>query len=975
MTVATKLLAPPVAALAPVSAAQARRRFADIESELNDAGLTDFVCQLRANDQWRDFLLAVFDLSPFLWEVARLHPQLLHDCLMRDADEHLESLIAETSACWRECSSESQVMTRLRLAKKHAALLIGLNEIGANWDGARATLALSRFADSCLNSAISYLLKALHEQGKVVLADRDEPGRDSGLIVLAMGKFGAGELNYSSDIDLILFFEQAGMQIATDDSATLFMRFARSLIRILQERTGDGYVFRTDLRLRPDPGSTPLVIPVGTALNYYEAYGQNWERAAMIKARAAAGDVAAGQAFLKELAPFIWRRHLDFAAIADVHSIKRQIHAHRGHGEIAVAGHNIKLGRGGIREIEFFAQTQQLIAGGRVPALREMRTDMALAALAREGWIDEPVRDALTEAYWKLRSVEHRIQMVADEQSHVLPADKDGLKRIAAMLGMEADAFEVWLTETLRTVEYHYASLFEASPQLSGQGGNLVFTGDDDDPATVETLGRMGYRSPSEVIKIVRGWHYGRFPAVRTAQARELLTELTPALLEVIAAGGDADAILIAFDRFVGGLPAGIQLFSLLKSNDSLLRLLVMILGSAPKMAETVTRRPHVFDGLIDPAYINSVPPREMTAARLELALARAGHYEAVLDAARVFASERLFLLSVRLINGVLTPVTAGAAFTALAEVMVDAILRRVGDELAIRHGRVPGARLCVLGMGKLGSGELTAGSDLDLILLYDHDPQVEFSDGDKPLPVAQYFARLTQRLIAAISARTAEGVVYDLDFRLRPSGNAGPLATEIYAWVKYQREDAWTWEKQALTRARPICGDPDLMAETEACLRQMLGQPMEAEKLLADVREMRDLIDKEKGSTNPFDVKNAPGGLIDIEFIAQWATLSSGLPEGRDRPVSTRAMLDAAPENLLSPADREQLVGALDLYDIVTHFQRICLDEPVTVSSAPEGLRDLICAATGLPDLRTVEGHLKQTQKAVRSALKRILH
>ncbi|MCU0790585.1 MAG: bifunctional [glutamine synthetase] adenylyltransferase/[glutamine synthetase]-adenylyl-L-tyrosine phosphorylase [Nitratireductor sp.] len=933
--------------LEPLSTAKAREWLAELDGRLREEG-----------SHLRDIMLR--------------RPALLASILCQSPGERIQALIKATSESGRTATGEAELMVSLRRAKQETALLCGLADLGGWWHGPQVTEALTDFADAALSATCDHLLLALHEAGKVTLPDTGRPQAGCGLIVLGMGKYGSHELNYSSDIDLILFFERRAMKINTDDATTLFSRFAKSLVRIMQERTGDGYVFRVDLRLRPDPGSTPPAIPVETALNYYEAYGQNWERAAMIKARPVAGDIEAGAYFLKELAPFIWRKYLDYAAIQDVHSIKRQIHAHRGHGEIAVGGHNIKLGRGGIREIEFFAQTQQLIAGGRLPQLRKLRTVDALAALEAEGWIDAAARDELSASYWYLRDVEHRIQMIADEQSHTLPDDKKGLTRIALMMGeKDARRFSEHLTKTLKTVERHYAGLFEMAPELTS-GGNLVFTGDDDDPATVETLSAMGFSRPSEVIRSVRGWHFGRFPAVRTAQARELLTELTPSLLEAIAGAGDADRTFAAFDRFLGGLPAGIQLFSLLKSNPNLLRLLLLILSAAPRLAETITRRPHVFDAMLEPAFASAMPGQAALAQRLAGALDRASHYEAMLDAARVFAAEQRFLIGARLISGALAPAAAARAFADLAEVMVRAMLERVTREFETRHGKVPGGDICVLGMGRLGSRELTAGSDLDLILLYDHDPDAEYSDGPKPLAASHYFIRLTQRLIAAMSAPTAEGVIYPLDFRLRPSGNAGPLATPLSAFVRYQQEEAWTWERQALTRARVVAGQAGFAGRVEEAVRELLARPCDPAKLSADVKEMRDLVAKEKATSNPFEVKTVRGGLVDVEFIAQWTVLKSGSGGRPGHPTATIDMLKSAVD--LTAADQDALVSACMFQTDVQQVLRLCMEEPFVPGDAPLGLAAIICDTLDMPDIRTVEGALKEHQRTVREIFARVI-
>ncbi len=757
-------------ALRPLSAAQAKKWGAEFDRRIRDHGDSELAQELRPDAPLGDFVRAVLTLSPFLRDVILADPGDLSAALSRPFDQQIDEISRHATSLDKVCEAEAELMSQLRRIRRRAALRIGLADLGGWWEAVQATAALSNVADACIGAATRHLLAKLHADGKIVAPDPANPEFGSGLIVIAMGKCGAHELNYSSDVDLILFFDPLAPALRTDDPVSLYSRFAKSLVRILQERTGDGYVYRIDLRLRPDPGSTPLAVPTDLARNYYEAYGQNWERAAMIKARQIAGDRAAGEAFLREISPFIWRRHLDFAAIADIHSIKRQIHAHRGHGEIAVGGHNVKLGRGGIREIEFFVQTQQLIAGGRIPQLRPRATVDALAALADQGWISGRDRDRLIGSYWYLRSVEHRIQMVADEQSHELPRDAQGLRRIALMMGENSStAFAAKLTAVLKSVEAIYAGLFEASPALTGQGGNLVFTGDDDDPATVETLARMGFAQPGEVIKIVRGWHFGRFAAVRSAQAREMLTELTPALLRAIAQSGDGDATLFAFDRFVAGLPGGIQLFSLLRSNAGLMRLLVLILSTAPRLAAIITRRPHVFDGLLDPSVSAGTPSRVELRQRLQSSLAPANGYEAMLDAARVFAAEQKFLIGARLLNRTVGAREAAVAFTDLADELIADMLDCVQEEFARRHGNVHGARLCVLGMGRLGSRELNAGSDLDLILLYDHDPAAEHSDGRKPLPASLYFLRLAQRLIAAMSAPSGEGCHLCPRFQLAP--------------------------------------------------------------------------------------------------------------------------------------------------------------------------------------------------------------
>ncbi|MBB3563935.1 glutamate-ammonia-ligase adenylyltransferase [Rhizobium sp. BK512] len=954
-------------------------------ADLQDIGKSEPVVaeMLKAEGALRDFIAAVLTLSPYLREIANLDPAILASAISDPLEPQIEALIAEARDCWKpdgegSTPGESQVMSRLRIVKRRVAFLVALADLARIFDGRATTAWLSELAEASVTAAIDHLLLSTHESGKLKLKNVAAPSEGSGVIVLGMGKLGASELNYSSDIDLVVFFdEEAGIVPDPDDAIEIFPRMMRRLVRILQERTADGYVFRTDLRLRPDPGSTPLAIPVDAAMIYYEGRGQNWERAAFIKARAVAGDLAAGEQFLRGLVPFVFRKYLDYAAISDIHSIKRQIHAHKGHGAIAVKGHNVKLGRGGIREIEFFVQTQQLIAGGRMPALRSRVTEETLAELTRAKWIDAETRDELIEAYWFLRDVEHRIQMVRDEQTHLLPETDAELKRIAFMMGFtDTPSFSERLVEVLKTVERRYADLFEQETKLSVGTGNLVFTGQGDDPDTLETLRKLGFERPSDISRIIRTWHYGRYRATQSVEARERLTELTPELLRVFGESKRADEALLRFDSFISGLPSGIQLFSLLGSNPALLSLIVNIMSSAPKLAEVIAARPHVFDGMLDPGLMAELPTRDYLGERLKASLVQARHYEEVLDRLRIFASEQSFLIGIRLLTGAINGDMAARAFTHLADLIIEAALDAVMNEIRVTHGDYPGGRIAIAGMGKLGSFELTGGSDIDLILLYDYDDAAGESDGAKPLDATRYFTRITQRLIAALSAPTAEGVIYEVDMRLRPSGNKGPVATRINAFGKYQREEAWTWEHMALSRARLICGDESLVNEAESIIADVLSGKRDVAKVTHDVAEMRELIEKEKAPENGWDLKLIPGGVIDVEFIAQYLALiapAKGV-DIRINGLTTGAALKVLGEKLMGSADLDTCLEAFTLYTELSQLIRLCIDGMFDPKEAPAGLTELVCRAGDCPDIKTLEGEVKRLSKAVRKVFQTVV-
>jgi [glutamine synthetase] adenylyltransferase / [glutamine synthetase]-adenylyl-L-tyrosine phosphorylase len=910
--------------------AEALERLKRAAAEQQASGLLD---DLLADAGLAGFLAAALGDCPFLLDLADKDVGRLGRILEAVPEDQAAALARQVAAAhWAD---KAEAMAALRIARQELALTVGLADLGGAFDLDAVTDTLSHFADACLDAALGFALADAGRQGQW-----QGGGPEScGLAIIAMGKYGAHELNYSSDIDIVAFYDpEAGGLPEGREPSVFWVRIVRLLVSLLQERTADGFVFRVDLRLRPDPGATAVAISIPAALLYYESMGQNWERAALIKARASAGDRAAGERFLTEIVPFIWRKYLDFAAIADIHSIKRQVHAHRGHGTIRVAGHDIKRGRGGIREIEMFAQTQQLIAGGRDPDLRGRGTRETLHMLERRNWIIAETRSLLDEAYVWLRTLEHRLQMVRDEQTHAVPSDREELARIARLMGFSVVArFEEALRRVLSGVAERYSELFEDAPALSGDVGSLVFTGGDDDPDTLKTLAGMGYAEPSTVTSTIRAWHFGRFPATRSTKARERLTEITPALLQALAETGNPDAALRALDSLLKGLPAGVQLFSLLASNPDLLKLLALILGSAPRLAETFARRPHVVDALIDPAFYTETAERGELEERLRLAISEAKSFEDALDRVRRFAGEQRFLIATRLLTRTLAPEEAGFAFSDLAEVVLAALLPLVEEEFARQHGHIAGARSAILAMGRLGSREMTAGSDLDLIVIYDSEEGAGESDGRRPLAPTQYYARLTQRLVAALSAPTAEGVAYPVDLRLRPSGRAGPLATHERTFERYQSEEAWTWEHMALARARCVAGDASLSDEVEAIIERVLAAPRDPRQVGEAVRDMRAKIQAER-SGGRWDLKLARGGLVDVEFAAQFALLT-GLPRQAGEPVA-ETLRRAAEAGAIGREDGEALARAGRLQGAMMQGLRAAEDRPFRPEQASAGLK-----------------------------------
>ncbi len=931
---------------------------------------------LAAKPRVKPLLEALADHSPFLWRLASGDPGRLARCLASDPQARLEASLTAMQAACDGATDEAAVMRALRLARQESALLIALADIGGAADVVATTRALTIAADAFIKAALRFLLREAHRAGNLKLASVSEPEAGCGLTILALGKLGAFELNYSSDVDLAIFYDPESPAVAgVADPASLFVRLTKRFVKLLQERTGNSYVLRVDLRLRPDPGSTAVAVALPAAYGYYEMLGQNWERAAYIKARPAAGDIALGRAFLQALTPFVWRKYFDYAALADIHAMKRQIHAVRGHAEVTVPGHDVKLGRGGIREIEFFVQTQQLIFGGKRANLRGSRTLDMLAELGADGKVTSGAVKDLSAAYLVLREIEHRLQMIADEQTQRLPDDARELGRFSRFCGFAREAdFEAFLMHHMGRVSHHYALLFESAPALDAELGSLVFTGAEDDPETLETLSRLGFKDAPAAAETIRGWHFGRRPAVRTARAREVLTELVPGLVQAFASSGDPDTALAGFDAALARMPAAVELFSLLKSNPRICELFADILGGAPRLARMVINHPHILDATIDPRILESRIDESGFDARASRLLDRSQHLEEFLDALRDFAKEETFPIGLKLLSGAIRPAEAGRDYSALAASIVKTALAFVERDFAAEHGRVRGGRSIVLGLGKLGSREMTAASDLDLILIYDFDREQPESDGARPLHAVQYYTRIAQRLVSALTVATKRGLLYQVDLRLRPSGNQGPLATQLRSFVDYQNGAAETWEHMALCRARCIAGDAGLAEETGAAIRAVLMR--EPPKGLArDVAGMRKLIASVKGDQDLWNLKLAAGGLIDIEFLAQYLLLR----HAHERPslidVSTCVVIDAAAKLGLIEADEAQtLLSAHRLMTDVTQMLRLTLDPGADPQQASEAVKRRLANAAELPSMSALEDALREARHKVRAAFRRIL-
>ncbi|KAF0227848.1 MAG: glutamate-ammonia-ligase [Beijerinckiaceae bacterium] len=954
----------------PKSGKAGARRVADLCASEEGAELAPIVARSPAVGE---LLAGIAEGSPYLWRLIQRWPERAVSLLNQPVSTSLAAVLAETRAAG-DLDDQAAAMRGLRHGKAKAALLIALADLGGLYTTVEVIEALSDFADASVQAALRFGLNEAVRAGRISPPDPASPEQGLGLFVLALGKHGARELNYSSDIDLTVFYDPECPGLASaEDAQQEAITLVKGIVKLLNERNADGYVQRVDLRLRPDPGLTPIAMPVQAALGYYETVGQNWERAANIKARPVAGDIVAGKAFIKEMEPFIWRKYFDYGAIADIHAMKRQIYAVRGHEQITVPGHDLKVGRGGIREIEFFVQTQQLVYGGRRPTLRGARTLDMLAELAREGWVAPEAAIELAGAYCFLRDLEHRVQMVNDEQTQKLPKNEDELAALARLAGFTRAGLDKALLKEMRIVERHYARLFEAVPGLASEAGSLVFTGVEDDPETLNTLRRLGFQRPEMVAETVRGWHFGRRQAVTTPRAREIVTELVPGLLEAFGNSSDPDGALLTFDNALQRMPAAVELFSILKNNADLLRLFAEILGTAPRLSDIVASNPHVLDVLVDPEFVRGTSI-DATYARIAPRLERETDFELFLDRARELARAERFLLGTRVLSRVLPLSEAGLAHTVIAETFLTLVLRRTRAEFAIQYGEIEGGRMVLLGYGKAGSREMTANSDLDLVVIYDAPPDA-MSDGRRSLMPAEYFAKLTQRLISALSAQMRTGTLYEIDLRLRPSGRKGTVATSIAGFKDYQITEAEAWEHMALSRARVLAGDDDLAARLRAVIAEILTRPRSEKTVKAEVSTMRGLMAREKPGRNAFDVKDWPGGLVDCEFIAQTLLLLHSAAHPDLVGFGTLGTLEAAGRlGLLSAEDCETLCHGWQLQSALTQATRLCISGPFDEKEASAVFKRRLAALMDLPDFAFLTNELTTTQKKVRAIFERLI-
>ncbi len=868
--------------------------------------------------------------SPFLRKLIVRH----HDLAAQLSGGDLQGALAAA----KSIDTDMPVQTALRLAKSRLALTLAIGDLAGALSLERVIKELSTFADTALDHAIRDAIEALM------------PGADPvGFAAIALGKHGSRELNYSSDIDPILIFDPERLpRRQRDEPAEAAVRIATRMMQTMQSRDGDGYVFRVDLRLRPNPEVTPIALPVEAAISYYESSALAWERAAFIRARACSGDIAMGQGFLDAIKPFVWRRGLDFGAINEIRGMSRRIRDHYAGGQVFGPGFDLKRGRGGIRECEFFAQIHQLIHGGRDPALRVPATMGALTALADAGHVGADEARTLIDAYQLYRTIEHRLQMVDDQQTHALPKQADALDGVARLHG-------------LRSGEDLLALL---GPHVEAVG--LLYDGLDSDrpdalPQEREALEAMlvsaGFVDPQPVVQRIAGWRSGQARALRSAAAQQALEAVLPKLISALGESPDPVSAVNRLDGLIDRLPSAINLFRLLEARPQLLHVVTDILCYAPTLAADLSRRAGLLDGLIDASAFDAPPDVDTIAARLRSEDGQAS-LEDRLDRVRHVVGELRFALGAQIVVGANDPALVAGGYARVAEAAIRVVGAAVTAEFEAVHGKVPGSELVILALGRMGGGELTHASDLDLIYLFTGDFASE-SDGAKPLGATHYFNRLAQRVTAGLSVVTAAGALYEVDTRLRPSGAQGPLVVSLDSFERYQREEAWTWEHMALTRARLVFGSAEARAATQAIIDTVLNRPRERAEIVAAATKMRSDIAEHKPPKGPLDVKLCEGGLVDLEFAVQVTQLAHRKGLAPHLATAIAALVEAG---LLPPS-------LADGYRLLSRFLvTVRLVAPdLQVPSGP--IQTLIARACDQPDWESLLAALDAVRQGVSEA------
>jgi len=887
------------------------------------------------DEKAKKLIECIFGNSEYLSNIILKYPVFFAELLQSELGAVFEDLLNTTKNY--KAQDEEDIKKFLREMKLKTSLLIAIAEITKYWSVEVTTDRLSVFADICISKVTEFLLLFYHTNQTIKLKNPKKPFEGSGLAIISVGKLGSNELNYSSDIDLAVFYEDEKLKyMGRKNLQQFYIEVAQKLTDILSTRTKDGYVFRVDMRLRPDPGANPLAVSLKKAEKYYFTVGQNWERAAMIKARFVCGDKKAGDIFSEFMGRNVWRKTLDFETIEDIHSIKRQIDTKQGVHPKNMYGYNVKLGKGGIREIEFYAQTQQLIWGGKKPALRQKKTSDALFALAKDGEMSEAAAEELKDAYLFYRMVEHRLQMVNDDQTHTLPTKPDELDRIAVFCGfLDRKDFFSTLGEKITTVRNHYSKLFEASPSLASDlpeaQGSLIFTGTENHPDTIATLSKMGFGNPNRVSDIVRGWHHGRYNITVKKRARAELTKLMPNLFVAFAKSPDPDEAFIKFDEFLSKLPENSQIFALLYLNPDVLKLMAEIMGGYPEIAVNLSKNPQLIEYVLEREFHKTLPEKESLISNLEKLIPEKTPLDGAVEIIKAWASEQKFKVGIQLVRNNISTDELFVALSDITETVLRVALKLAEKEAQKNNDKITG-QFAAIAFGKFGSKELTFNSDLDVVFIYDAKTLV-----NSKISAAQYYVKLAGRVVEMLSSVTAEGKLFDVDMRLRPLGESSAIATSLQSFEGYYSKErkegtAWVFEYMALTRSRAISTNFKFEKKLDKIIKEKLQYKWDNKTLHKEAIYICEKFHKSKTAKNEFDVKNAEGGLFDLEFMVRFLQLKYLHKHPGLYGQSTSYVINALLKNkVISDKEYKIVSGSYEIFKKIQNITRITSKENIS--------------------------------------------
>ena len=883
--------------------------------------------QLAVITPFQPTLMRVFALSDFIAESAIHAPTLLIELLqgseLQQAERHGDYAPALASEL-ATVDNEDRFKQLLRRFRRRHMMVIAWRELLGLSAVEESFVHLSALADALITQALAWLYaKACREQGTPVNAD----GVPQELVVLGMGKLGGGELNFSSDIDLIFSFpengETQGGRRALDNQ-TFFIRLGQQLINALHQTTADGQVFRVDMRLRPFGDAGPLAVSFAAMEDYYQHHGRSWERYAMVKARVLGPKTAAGEELQQLLRPFIYRRYIDFGAIDALRKMKGMIEA-----EVRRKGlkDNIKLGAGGIREVEFIAQVYQLIRGGRERALQIRHLPAVLAELGRSGALAQSSVDGLQESYRFLRRVENILQEIGDQQTQTLPeSERDRLRLVTALGYADWSCFYHELQQVMALVRREFIAVIgdaEAEqddvPQIWHDLWQTNLTLEETTPLLLAVCPQEGEALAAALVTFRADCHRRSIGP----QGREALNRLMPALLLAIA-GHEAPATLFArVQTLLSQIMTRSAYLQLLVENRGVLNQLLQLCAASEVVAKQLARFPILLDELLDPQHLYHPTPLNQYRDELRQYLMRVPEedVEQQMEAMRQFKQIQLLRISAADIAGALPLMQVSDHLTWLAEAILEEVVAQAWSQLIVRYGLPPHTRqtgersFCVVAYGKLGGIELGYGSDLDLVFLHGGDP-AGVTDGDRPIDVRQFYVRLAQRILHLFSTRTPSGILYDVDMRLRPSGDSGLLVSSLHAYEHYLNHEAWTWEHQALVRARAVVGETAIVADFNQIRQQVLSRHRDQAALQQEVVAMRDKMRAHllRGTAEQYDLKQGAGGMTDIEFMAQYLVLAyaEAHPDTMTRWSDNVRIFDTcAEEGLLTDEESARLKNA----------------------------------------------------------------